>query len=230
MNLGFHNFQKSSTWLVVVECDFPCLLFLYCCSEAGSVYRIDGQVPHSIDGQVPHWLDDWLMAGMKNMLHVNLRIQNFQNSWTWLVVVGGNFRFCVYDCSMPQWLNDWLMTENTWFASTHTHMWCTWSYTIPNSCRIQLLQMESTFNSLWLLCVSVCVWWLTTPLAYWFTQHRECVATTNSGMWPKSLNRRAQWGCPVDKDPNAKSKILGFIIKPIKEPASSHLATTFWNV
>ena len=121
MNLGIHNFQKSSTWLVVVECDFPCLLFLYCCSEAGSVYRIDGQVPHSIDGQVPHWLDDWLMAGMKNMLHVNLRIQNFQNSWTWLVVVGGNFRFCVYDCSMPQWLNDWLMTENTWFASTHTH-------------------------------------------------------------------------------------------------------------
>ena len=80
------------------------------------------------------------------------------------------------------------------------------------------------------VCLCVCVWWLTTPLAYWFTQHRECVATTNSGMWPKSLNRRAQWGCPVDRDPNAKSKILGFIIKPIKEPASSHLATTFWNV
>ena len=135
-------------------------------------------------------------------------------------------------CMIAQCLNG-LMTG--WWLRTHglhphTHMWCTWSYTIPNSCRIQLLQMESTFNSLWLLCVSVCVWWLTTPLAYWFTHHRECVATTNSGMWPKSLNRRAQWGCPVDRGPNAKSKILGFIIKPIKEPASSHLATTFWNV
>ena len=35
------------------------------------------------------------------------------------------------------------------------------------------------------VCVCVCMM-AEYPLAYWFPQHRECVATTNSGMWPKS--------------------------------------------
>lgn len=184
------------------------------------------------NGWISTPLAGWLADGWdeKNVLHVNLRIQNFQNSWTWLVVVGCNFRFCVCDCSMPQLLNDWLMTENTWFASTHTHKWCTWSYTIPNSSRFQLLQMDSTFNSVWLLCVCVCVWWLATPLAYWFPQHRECVATTNSGMWPKSKIAELNLSMPIERWPEATSKFLVFILKPITIPPSSNLATLFWNV
>ena len=133
----------------------------------------------------------------------------------------------------------WLLNASIaeWLADDWEHMVCIHPHTqvvhliLHNS---ELFSISIVANGLHfqfcVVAVCVCVWWLATPLAYWFPQHRECVATTNSGMWPKSKIAELNLSMPIERGPEAKSNFLVFILKPITIPPSSNLAKLFWNV